>query len=134
MTGRPMRPSSIVCDMPPGNEAGARGAHMTRPFHPCAELGTLLEALCEELITAEQIQRVEELVLTYPEAQAYYVQYLSLHADLASHFSGLRAGAEPLTCGAFPPCPGAPGSCRGNRLGQGGDGQQRPAPAGARVG
>jgi hypothetical protein len=107
---------------------------MTRPFRESAELRALLDALCEESITAEQLRRLEELVLNHPEAEACYVQYLSLHADLASHFSGLRAGAEPLTCGAFPPCPGAPGSCRGNRLGQGGDGQQRPAPAGARVG
>src|SRR5262245_12930908 len=89
MTGRPMRPSSIVCDLPPGNEAGARGAHMTRPFHQCSALGPFAHALCEAVITAEQIHRLEELVLTYPEAQAYYVQYLSLHADLAGHF-GVR--------------------------------------------
>lgn len=71
---------------------------MTPPFHGLAELHTLLDAPCEETITPEQGQRLEELVLTYPEAEAYYVQYLSLYADLVSHFSVLPGGPGP-----FPP-------------------------------
>jgi hypothetical protein len=67
---------------------------MTRPFHKSAELRSLLDALCEESITAEQSRRLEELVLAHPEAEAYYVQYLSLYADLISHFSVLPARTE----------------------------------------
>src|SRR5262249_46926812 len=54
----------------------------------------LLDALCEESITAEQVQRLEELILTYPEAEAYYVQFMSLHADLVGHFGLLPARTE----------------------------------------
>src|SRR5262249_25220536 len=47
-----------------------------------AELRTLLDALCEESITPEQLARLEELVLAHPEAEAFYVQFMSFHADL----------------------------------------------------
>ena len=67
---------------------------MNRPFHNFDELRALLDALCEESITGAQVQRLEELVLTHPEAEAYYVQYMSLHADLAGRFGGLPARAE----------------------------------------
>jgi hypothetical protein len=60
---------------------------MSPPFRELAELRALLDALCEESITAEQMRRLEELVLAHPEAEAYYVQYLSLHADLSRHFA-----------------------------------------------
>jgi hypothetical protein len=59
---------------------------MTRPPLDLADLRALLDALCEESITAEQLRRLEELVLAHPEAEAYYVQYMSLHADLAGCF------------------------------------------------
>jgi hypothetical protein len=52
-----------------------------------AELRMLLDALCEETITTEQTQRLEELVLTNPEAEAFYVQYMSFQADLIRQFS-----------------------------------------------
>src|SRR5262245_19473848 len=64
---------------------------MTRPFRELAELQALLDALCEESITPEQVRCMEGLVLTYPEAEARYIQFLSLHADLADHFGVLRA-------------------------------------------
>lgn len=67
---------------------------MTRPEYDHDELRALLDALCEESITAEQMRCLEELVLTHPEAEAYYVQYMSLVADLAGHFSPLPARAE----------------------------------------
>jgi hypothetical protein len=67
---------------------------MSRRFENVDELRALLDALCEESITAEQMQRLEELVLNHPEAEAYYVQYLSLHADLAGHFGVLPAKME----------------------------------------
>jgi hypothetical protein len=62
------------------------------PFSAHDELRLLLEALCEESITPAQMQRLEELVLSHPEAEAFYVQYLSLQADLIG-----RVGAAPLT-------------------------------------
>jgi hypothetical protein len=67
---------------------------MTEPFREMAELRGLLDALCEETITAEQMRRLEELVLTHPEAEAHYVQYLSLYADLVRHFAASPAPAE----------------------------------------
>jgi hypothetical protein len=67
---------------------------MTPPPREFAELRELLHALCEESITAEQVRRLEELVLAHPEAEAYYVQYMSLHADLVGRYSAppVRAG------------------------------------------
>jgi hypothetical protein len=62
---------------------------MTSPFPGFTELRGLLDALCEESITAEQMRRLEELVLAHPEAEAYYVQYMSLFADLSRHFAAL---------------------------------------------
>src|SRR5262249_45654048 len=48
----------------------------------------------EESITAAQVRRLEELVLAHPEAEAYYVQYRSLYADLSRHFAVLPATPE----------------------------------------
>lgn len=62
---------------------------MIPPIPELAELRTLLDALCEESITPEQVQRLEELVRTHPAAEAYYVQYLSFYADLIGHFGTL---------------------------------------------
>src|SRR5262249_53055431 len=62
--------------------------------HDLDELRALLDALCEESINAEQVQRLEELVLARPEAEAYYVQYMSLHADLVGHFGAASGRAE----------------------------------------
>jgi Concanavalin A-like lectin/glucanases superfamily len=53
-----------------------------------AELRSLLDVLVEEVATAEQVRRMEELVLTHPEAEAFYVQYMTLVADLDRHFAG----------------------------------------------
>ena len=58
------------------------------------ELRGLLDALCEESITPEQIERLEQLVLADPRAEAYYVQYMSLHADLVGRFSVLADRTE----------------------------------------
>jgi hypothetical protein len=51
------------------------------------ELEALLNALCEESITPEQVRRLEEIVLAHPEAEGHYVQYMSLVADLSRHFA-----------------------------------------------
>lgn len=51
-----------------------------------AEFRCLLDALCEEIITPEQVRRLEELVLTHPEAEARYVQCVQMLAELSRHF------------------------------------------------
>jgi hypothetical protein len=83
---------------------------MTRSFEDFAELRSLLDALCEETITAEQLQRLEQLILGHPEAEAYYVQLMSLHADLVRHFQAPR-----VTTGLF------------GRISEGGKETRRPA-------
>ncbi|MCI0700830.1 MAG: FecR domain-containing protein, partial [Planctomycetia bacterium] len=67
---------------------------MTPESSTIAELRVLLDALCEETITPEQLQRLEELVLTHPEAEAYYVQYMSFYADLVRNVAGLATRSE----------------------------------------
>jgi hypothetical protein len=69
---------------------------MTSPLLDFAELQTLLDAVCDETVTAEQLQRLETLLLAHPEAEAYYVQYMSHHADVVRHFA-----AEPRTAETF---------------------------------
>lgn len=59
---------------------------MNEAFPHRDELQNLLNALVEERITQEEMQRLEGLVLTDPEAEAYYVQFMSMHAELASQF------------------------------------------------
>jgi hypothetical protein len=63
---------------------------MTQPLSDFGELRTLLDCLCDGTITAAQMQRLEELILEHPEAEAYYVQYLALQADLVRHFVPTR--------------------------------------------
>jgi hypothetical protein len=67
---------------------------MTRPSPVLNELRPLLDALCEESLSPEQAHRLEELVLTYPEAEAYYVQYINLYADLVGNFGVVPAPTE----------------------------------------
>lgn len=65
-----------------------------------AELQQLLDHLCEESITPEQVQRLEELVLNYPEAEAHYVRFMGFYADLVGHVAGLP---EPVARGPEAP-------------------------------
>ncbi|HEY1375887.1 MAG TPA: LamG-like jellyroll fold domain-containing protein [Gemmataceae bacterium] len=67
---------------------------MTGPADEFDELRDLLDALCEEAITAEQVRRLEAIVLSRPEAEAFYVQYMSQYADLCHRFAGRPAAAE----------------------------------------
>ncbi len=67
---------------------------MTPESPVIAELRGLLDALCEESITPEQVQRLEQLVLINPEAEAYYVQFMSFYADLARTVVRLPGRAE----------------------------------------
>ncbi|QDV21073.1 hypothetical protein Pan153_57550 [Gimesia panareensis] len=47
-----------------------------------AELSLLMEALCEERLSAEEQQRLEEIVLSDPDAMQYYLNYAHLHGTL----------------------------------------------------
>jgi ferric-dicitrate binding protein FerR (iron transport regulator) len=58
------------------------------------ELRALLDALAEEVITPDQVARLEALVLAHPEAEAFYVQYMGLVADLSRQFAAVPAPAE----------------------------------------
>src|SRR4051812_48205908 len=57
-----------------------------------AELRSLLEALCEERITPEEMARLEHLVLTDPENEAFYIKFMHLHAGLIREFAGVLPG------------------------------------------
>ncbi|OAI57371.1 hypothetical protein AYO47_08115 [Planctomyces sp. SCGC AG-212-M04] len=56
-------------------------------FPELEELRGLLDALCEDRITPAEIARLEELVLTRPEAEVYYARYLGLFAELSHSLS-----------------------------------------------
>jgi hypothetical protein len=94
---------------------------MTRPLDDFTELRALLDAVCEEVITPEQMRRLEELILNHPEAEAFYVQYMHQHADLAGHFAVLPAPTEETlarhgsTAECRPLAPREEGSSRGPR-------------------
>ena len=75
---------------------------MIGPIPEHDELQQLLDALCEESISLDQMRRLEEILLTNPQAEAYYVQYMSQFADLRRHFDKLPAtsserGLSPVT-------------------------------------
>src|SRR5262249_53979618 len=78
----PPRPVRVHHSHPDAGEAG-----MNQSSPELTELRALLDALCDETITPEQVRRLEELVLAHPEAEAYYVEFMSLHADLVGRFS-----------------------------------------------
>jgi hypothetical protein len=71
---------------------------MSTPSYDPAELRELLDALVEESISPEQARRLEELVLKHPEAEAFYVQYMGMVADLSRRLgSQQKARPEPVT-------------------------------------
>lgn len=53
-----------------------------------AELWELLEALCEERISTDQAARLEALVLADPQAEAFYITYMTLQAGLVRECGG----------------------------------------------
>ncbi|VTR94630.1 a-macroglobulin complement component : Uncharacterized protein OS=Cystobacter violaceus Cb vi76 GN=Q664_21445 PE=4 SV=1: A2M_N: A2M: Thiol-ester_cl: A2M_comp [Gemmata massiliana] len=65
-----------------------------------AELQPLLDALCEEVISPDQLRRLEELVLMHPEAEEHYIRFMSFFADLIGHVAGLP---EPKALAQAPP-------------------------------
>lgn len=67
------------------------------PRDPKTELIDLLDALCEERLTAEQAARLERLVLRDRAARKLYLDYLHLHGTLlwdAAHDDGVVAPSE----------------------------------------
>ena len=79
---------------------------MTPESDVIAELQPLLDALCEETISPEQLHRLEELVLMHPEAEEHYIRFMSFFADLIGHVAGLP---EPRALPQAPPESPAPG-------------------------
>jgi hypothetical protein len=62
---------------------------MTWESDRLSELRLLIEALCEESITPEQMVRLEEMIVADPEAKAFYVRYMHLQSDLRRKFGGM---------------------------------------------
>lgn len=71
--------------------------------HPSSptELERLLEALCEDRMTPEEMRRLEQLVLNSPEACWQYLTYMDLHGTL--YWDAAGAGSpEPLSSHEIP--------------------------------
>jgi Protein of unknown function (DUF1549)/Protein of unknown function (DUF1553) len=65
------------------------------------ELQLLLDGLCEERLTPDQISRLERLVLTSDEARWQYLTYMDLHGTL--YWDAAGAGSpEPLSSHEMP--------------------------------
>lgn len=64
-----------------------------------AELSLLMEALCEESLSLSEQERLEEIVLSDPDAMQFYLNYSHLHGTL--HWDQAQ-GAEELIPEATP--------------------------------
>ncbi len=73
------------------------------------ELWELMESLCEQRLTSAQASRLEELVLSDPEARSLYLKYIDLHGalhwDTAIGAEGIAASAEMGPLAASLPLP-----------------------------
>ena len=56
-----------------------------------AELRALIEALCEETISAEQMTHLEEMVLADPAAEEFYITYLHMQGRTTTRVLGRHA-------------------------------------------
>ena len=65
---------------------------MTHEPRRLAELRGLIEALCEETIDADNVARLEAFVRADPDARAFYITYMHMHAELVRELGG----AEPV--------------------------------------
>jgi Concanavalin A-like lectin/glucanases superfamily len=54
-----------------------------------AELRELLEAMCEERATPDQLRRLETMVLADPQAEELYITFMTLQATLRCKFRGV---------------------------------------------
>lgn len=66
-----------------------------------AEMTPLLEALCEDRLSSEDVSRLESLVLSSPEARWYYISYVDLHGSLLWDAGGIGF-AEALSSEEIP--------------------------------
>lgn len=66
-----------------------------------AEMTPLLEALCEDRLSSDDVVRLESLVLSSPEARWYYISYLDLHGSLLWDAGGIGS-AEALSSEEIP--------------------------------
>lgn len=64
-----------------------------------AELRPLLDALCEGSSTPGQVARIEALVLGDPEAEAFYIHYMQVHAALLREFGDRAPGPSTAATG-----------------------------------
>ncbi len=73
------------------------------------EVRTLLDALCEETITPEQMARLEALILADPAAEAFYIEFMHMQAGFLREFGGASPGLGAGGPGSRPrPIPPAP--------------------------
>jgi hypothetical protein len=79
---------------------------MTRGPDRLDEVRTLLEALCEETITPEQMARLEGLILADPAAEAFYIEFMHMQAGFLREFGGASPGLG--EAGAGPASPAGP--------------------------
>jgi len=63
-------------------------------FPEAEEFRALLDRLFEDRISPQEVARLEELMMARPEAEACYVQYLGLYADLAHALAAPTKSAE----------------------------------------
>ena len=68
---------------------------------PPTELENLLEALCEDRLTPEELRRLEQLVLASSEARWQYLTYMDLHGTLYWDAAG-KGSPEPLSSQELP--------------------------------
>ncbi|WP_437201124.1 LamG-like jellyroll fold domain-containing protein [Planctomicrobium sp. SH664] len=58
-----------------------------RDFPEYDEVRLLLEAVCEQTILPGEMQRLEQILMLRPEAEAFYIQYMNLNAELIQSLS-----------------------------------------------
>ena len=87
---------------------------MIDPIPEDDELHQLLDALCEETISLDQMRRLEEILLTNPQAEAYYVQYMTQFADLRRYFDKVLTSSR--VRGLLPVTPSNSGSQHRSRM------------------
>lgn len=56
---------------------------MSQPYVPNSELRRLIAGLCDDTLSAADVERLQSWLKSDPAALTYYVQYLGVHASLA---------------------------------------------------
>lgn len=78
-----------------------------KPFEHFDELGRLVSLLCEGELSAEESARLQDMLVHWPQARRYFLEYLELHAELhwAAGMGREEKGAAPVLA---PECPVGP--------------------------